>query len=621
MGLARERLRRWAIVVVGAVVACAGLTVVSTGTAAAAYTVTSTVLVSKTLPINAGSHTNDEVLCPAGTAAAGGGGSATGTPPRGASLTSNSPLFDFGSGAEFLSTEDDGTYAESELVGWNVSAFAAGPGSVTAWTICVPSSGANTTTGVVVVSTFTQTLNVASGAFGATCPTGDVAIGGGVDPIQSQSDNIFVSEPDGFEVNGSPVATQSLASGTYSVPPTGWETTLHLALNDTAAVAAICAPQASVPFLEAVVANGTLPQTASCPAGDEVTGGGAAVPGTTATLEDSTPAGSNAGGPASSWKVDSASATGVASVLCLPVSAATAKVVRLAGSTRIQTAIAISQNRFAAAGSAKAVVLARSDPGEYADALVGAALAAAKDGPLLLTPGSGLDPGTLIEIQRALSAGGTVYVLGGSGAISPAVGTALSTAGYTVVRYGGADRFATAAIVADQGLGDPTTVLEATGLNFPDALSAGAAAAHLGGAVLLTDGPLQAAETASYLAAHPPTSRYAIGGQAAAADPSATSIFGADRYATAAAVAQQLFVSPTTFGAAVGTNYPDALAGAAHIGALGGPLLLVAAGGTLPAATATYLANTSTSLTGGFLYGGTATVGDDVLADLNTAIS
>jgi hypothetical protein len=41
----------------------------------------------------------------------------------------------------------------------------------------------------------------------------------------------------------------------------------------------------------------------------------------------------------------------------------------------------------------------------------------------------------------------------------------------------------------------------------------------------------------------------------------------------------------------------------------------------VPALTAAYLSNAKMSLTGGCLYGGAAAVGDDVLAELNTAIS
>ena len=140
--------------------------------------------------------------------------------------------------------------------------------------------------------------------------------------------------------------------------------------------------------------------------------------------------------------------------------------------------------------------------------LPGTPLAAAKGGPLLLTPGDALDSRVEAELGRALPSGATVYVLGGPGAISAAIDTRLTQLGYVVVRYGGDNRFQTATIIADQGLGNPATVFEATGLGFADALSGGAAAAEAGGAVLLTNGSAQAADTAAYLSAHTPTTRY-----------------------------------------------------------------------------------------------------------------
>ena len=51
---------------------------------------------------------------------------------------------------------------------------------------------------------------------------------------------------------------------------------------------------------------------------------------------------------------------------------------------------------------------------------------------------------------------------------------AVKAAGYTTVRYAGADRFDTSLQVVQQGLGNPTTIFLTTGANFPDALSAGA---------------------------------------------------------------------------------------------------------------------------------------------------
>ena len=116
--------------------------------------------------------------------------------------------------------------------------------------------------------------------------------------------------------------------------------------------------------------------------------------------------------------------------------------VRLFGSDRFGTAIAASLAEFPTAGTAGAVVLARAD--DYPDALVGAALAAARNAPLLFANGGSLTPATQAEIQRVLPAGGTVYLLGGTAAIPASVATSLTALGFVPTRYAGADRFGTA---------------------------------------------------------------------------------------------------------------------------------------------------------------------------------
>src|SRR6202035_1224855 len=104
----------------------------------------------------------------------------------------------------------------------------------------------------------------------------------------------------------------------------------------------------------------------------------------------------------------------------------------------------ISQQQCAP-GSAGAVVVARSD--FFSDALAGGPLAAANNGPLLITPGgsqSSLDPRVQAEIQRVLPTGHTVYVLGGVLALGPSIDATLTGLGYNVVRLGGVDEYATA---------------------------------------------------------------------------------------------------------------------------------------------------------------------------------
>jgi uncharacterized membrane protein YgcG len=283
---------------------------------------------------------------------------------------------------------------------------------------------------------------------------------------------------------------------------------------------------------------------------------------------------------------------------------------RVYGADRFGTAVAVSQLAYPQ-GGAGAVVLARAD--SYPDALVGAPLAAAKNGPLLLTTGPSLPAITQAEILRVLPRGHTVYLLGGTASIPDSVSSELSSLGYVVTRISGPDRFATAVAVA-QELGSPSNILLAGGMSFPDALTAGPAAAAAHGAILLTDGSALPTATASYLSAHSGAHVYAIGGPAAAADTSATALVGADRYATSVLVAKQFFPAPTMAGLASGENFPDALAGGAYLAHAGGPLLLTAPG-TLPAAITQYLASVRPALTTINVFGGASAVSNDVLSE------
>jgi hypothetical protein len=296
---------------------------------------------------------------------------------------------------------------------------------------------------------------------------------------------------------------------------------------------------------------------------------------------------------------------------------------RIYGTDAIGTSIAISEAELPVSGSAKAVVLARSD--FFSDALAGGPLAAKVGGPLLITAGasssSSLDSRVQTEIQRVLPVGDTVYILGGPLALSTDIDGALQGLGYVTERVAGANEYATAVDVAEQ-LGNPSAIFEATGLNFPDALSAVPAAIAKGGAILLTDGSSQAPETASYLAAHPGDTRYAIGGPLTAygADPTATPVYGQDLYGTSAAVASTFFAKPTVFGAATGTNFPDALSGGAFMGAraTAGPVLLVQPSGPLPPSIASYMSGATSTLIQGYLFGGPVAVGTDVLSELES---
>jgi hypothetical protein len=282
---------------------------------------------------------------------------------------------------------------------------------------------------------------------------------------------------------------------------------------------------------------------------------------------------------------------------------------RLAGRDRIDTAIEISQEGHPT-GGAIAAVLARADA--FPDALAGAPLAIAEDGPLLLTGSASLDPRVEEELRRAVLPGGTIFVLGGTNALSPAVESSLRSAGFVSRRLAGTDRYETAVAVA-RALGNPTTVLLATGRNFPDAVVAGAAAGQHSAAVLFTDDRRMPAPTADYLRGT--TTVYGIGDQAATAAPDAIPLRGANRYDTAVLVARTFFGDenlPRQMGVATGTNFPDALAGSALVTKDGGGPLLLTLPDTLPHPVAQYIADYVVPVEEIYIYGDTGVVGKPV---------
>lgn len=282
-------------------------------------------------------------------------------------------------------------------------------------------------------------------------------------------------------------------------------------------------------------------------------------------------------------------------------------VVRLEGPERIATAVAASRDAYPD-GTARAVVLARADA--FPDALAGGPLAAAVQGPLLLTPTDTLPDAVAEEVERVLGDGGVVHLLGGANAVSPAVESAVGQLGVEVRRHGGNDRFETAVAIARE-VGDPERVFVATGGDFPDALAAGAAAAHTDGVVVLTAGSALPAATRGYLEDVDGVPVTAVGGLAAQATPGTDQLVGDNRFETAALVAESVFDDPTSAGVATGAAFADALAGVAHIAGRQGPILL-AERDRLPFATEQWLGAHTRSLERLYLYGGPAALGEGI---------
>lgn len=300
------------------------------------------------------------------------------------------------------------------------------------------------------------------------------------------------------------------------------------------------------------------------------------------------------------------------------VEALSGRVGRVAGPDRVATALEVSRATYGDL-QAGVVVLARADA--FADGLAGGPLAAAGEGPLLLTDRDQLDARVEAEVARVLSPGGDVVLLGGTAALRTVVEERVAALGYRPVRVAGSDRYDTAVAVARR-LRDPQLVMLASGTDFPDALSAGAAAASAGGAVLLTADDQLPPSTRAYLEERP-RDRVAVGGPAATADPGAEPVMGPDRYTTAVAVARRFFERPASIGISSGVAFPDALAAAADRVGRSGPLLL-STPDHLPAVVEDYLSEVAATLhaTGqaARIYGGEKAISLPVEAELDAVL-
>jgi putative cell wall-binding protein len=254
---------------------------------------------------------------------------------------------------------------------------------------------------------------------------------------------------------------------------------------------------------------------------------------------------------------------------------------RLAGTDRFGTAVQISQKY--AAGVPRAYV---ANGLNFPDALSASAAAAAFGGPLLLTQATVLPAEVRAELQRLAPA--QILVAGGASVVSDGVVAQLQQIA-PVVRLAGLDRYATSRAVAENAFATSgaATAYIATGANYPDALAASPAAAHAKGPVILVPGnagTVDAATSALLTALHV-TNVVIAGGTAVVSTgienalkamlgaANVTRAAGIDRYATAVLINGAFAASDASY-LATGSNFADALAGAALAGSKNAPLFL-----------------------------------------------
>jgi putative cell wall-binding protein len=247
-----------------------------------------------------------------------------------------------------------------------------------------------------------------------------------------------------------------------------------------------------------------------------------------------------------------------------------------------------------------------------------------------------------------------VIILGGTGVVSDAVMTALqgtyvggsTTTKLSVTRLSGADRYATAAAVAaavqkgsfsgngvSASWATSSTMILVTGLNYPDALAMGSYAgmnkvpilfANATGLPTATTGFISSAKITSAIAVGAVCSSPTIMSALSSAGVTAANtkqIVGADRYATAAGVANTLFSNNWGGGvsAAIGSDFADALTGGALSAQAGYPMLLLAPGTGLNAAEQAYVRASQPQTV--YVYGGTGVVTNVMISSITSMIN
>lgn len=322
-------------------------------------------------------------------------------------------------------------------------------------------------------------------------------------------------------------------------------------------------------------------------------------------------------------------------IAALPASAAAMEegrvgdvlVERLAGASRIDTAVEISRAAYDQAGT---VLLARAD--DPADALGGAALAGAVEGPVLLSPSDRLPEQVRSEIDRLGAT--TVLLLGGEAALGPAVEDAL--AGLQVERVAGPNRFATAVAIARRLPTGRAYVVRGSATDpdaaWPDALAVGPEAASSRQPILPVERDNVPAEVRELLGEGGYDDLTIVGGPAAVSTAveeqlrvavgTVDRVAGATRYETTAMLYRQH--GPETEDVrwlATGAAFADALVAAPAIARTAGHLVLVDGRDLAGQEAALHLLRRDVfSLDRVILLGGPSAIEADALVELEEAL-
>jgi surface protein len=249
---------------------------------------------------------------------------------------------------------------------------------------------------------------------------------------------------------------------------------------------------------------------------------------------------------------------------------------RAFGSNRYKTGMAVTDVFMEIMELESLDCLIVASGASFADALAGSYLAAVKEAPIILINDSNLEMITEY-ISRKMNPEGTIYILGGTVAVSGSVENALKKIA-SVKRLEGNNRYLTNLAVLEEAGMDKDTILVGTGLNFADSLSASAT----GLPVLLVKDELNSRQK-EFLENNPGKNIIILGGTNAVNSTvekqlknygDVDRIAGATRFETSLLIAERFFPDADTAVIAYSHDFPDGLCGGPLGYRLSGPVIL-----------------------------------------------
>ena len=255
---------------------------------------------------------------------------------------------------------------------------------------------------------------------------------------------------------------------------------------------------------------------------------------------------------------------------------------RIFGNTRYETAVKVAEEYKGSSGKFENIIVA--DGRNFPDALSGGYLAKVRNAPILLVNPS--EESKIVNyISKNIASDGTVFILGGTGAVSSEFENKVKAKEISAKRLGGSTRYDTNLAILKAAGVNAEDILVCSGNGYADSLSASAV-----GKPILLVGDTLTENQKSFLRGLNTKQIYLIGGTGAiitavenglkALDFKTKRLWGQTRYETSAAVAEEFFARATTVMLIYAKNFPDGLSGGPLAMMKNAPIILTDSGNT-----------------------------------------